>query len=370
MKKLGKILLKILKWILILLVLIIVLFFAVRFVGQTINRQTPEGGINETRYVDINGDSQWISIYGQSTENPVLLYLHGGPGSQTSDLDYPVLRKLSDIYTVVDWDQRACGLSWRPEQWGTQVTYEELYSDAVAMTEYLRKEFGRDKISVMGISFGAALGANLVLDHPEYYEELFALSLPVDQLEIQRAFKEAALEWTKDDPELREVAERIITEQAQYDSMTLAEQLDAITDQGQINTKYVEANSLSGADVNIIATYIFNPYYSLKDFYNGFYASQPKSVEEYEDYNYYSAVVGLRAEGYKSSVLNRTDYDVPVYIIMGDSDYTVMTPVAKAYYEKINAPRKEYFEVEGGHYMPMLRTEELSAIVHAIAEEN
>ena len=366
MGKLFRILFKIIKWILIVLVLIIALFSAVRFVGQQINRRTPEGGINETRYVDINGDRQWISIYGQDTDNPVLLYLHGGPGSCTSDLDYPVLRKLSDIYTIVDWDQRACGLSWRPEQWGTQVTYEEIYSDAIELTNYLRQEMGKDKISVMGISFGAALGANLVLDHPEYYEELFALSLPVDQLEIQRAFKEAALEWTEDDPELREVAQRIITEQSQYDSMTLEEQLDAINEQGLINSRYISADSLSDADVSLIAAYIFNPYYSLKDYYNCYYASQPKSVEEYEDYNYYAAVVGMRAEGYKFSLLNRTDYQVPVYIIMGDKDYTVMTPVTRAYYDRITAPEKGYSEFEGGHYTPMLQSENLSAVVHAI----
>ena len=74
----------------------------------------------------------------------------------------------------------------------------------------------------------------------------------------------------------------------------------------------------------------------------------------------------MRAEGYKFSLLERTDYQVPVYIIMGDKDYTVMTPVTRAYYERITAPEKGYSEFEGGHFTPMLQTENLSAIVHAI----
>ena len=118
MKKIFKILFKIVKWIFIIIISIIVLFFIVRFIGQKINNRTPEGGINETMYVDINGTKQWINIYGQDKDNPVLLYLHGGPGQATSDLDYPVLRKLSDVYTVVNWDQRACGHSWTKEQKG------------------------------------------------------------------------------------------------------------------------------------------------------------------------------------------------------------------------------------------------------------
>ena len=88
-KKFLKGFVKILKWLLIVLVAIIVLFFIVRFIGQRIYDRTPEGGINEALYVDINGTKQWISIYGQDKDNPVLLYLHGGPGSATSPYDMP-----------------------------------------------------------------------------------------------------------------------------------------------------------------------------------------------------------------------------------------------------------------------------------------
>ena len=101
MKKIFKTVLKILKWVLIIFIVLIVLFFIVRFIGQRINNKTPKGGINETMYVDINGTKQWINIYGQDKDNPVLLYLHGGPGQPTSYEDYPVLRKLSDIYIVI-----------------------------------------------------------------------------------------------------------------------------------------------------------------------------------------------------------------------------------------------------------------------------
>ena len=64
------------------------------------NNRTPDGGINETLYVDINGDKQWINIYGQDKNNPVLLYLHGGPGQATSEEDYAaaarILSKFAD----------------------------------------------------------------------------------------------------------------------------------------------------------------------------------------------------------------------------------------------------------------------------------
>ena len=70
----------------VLAVLIAVVLLA-HIIGRAVNSRTQDGGINESMYVDINGTKQWISIYGEDMDNPVLLYLHGGPGSSTSDID-------------------------------------------------------------------------------------------------------------------------------------------------------------------------------------------------------------------------------------------------------------------------------------------
>ena len=366
MKKCLSVLFKTVKWIFIVIFSVIVLFLIVRFIGQRINNRTPEGGINETMYVDINGTQQWINIYGQNKENPVLLYLHGGPGSATSDMDYPVLRKLSDIYTVVNWDQRDAGHNWNKQQSSTPVTYEQLFSDGEEMTKFLLDYMHTDKITVMGISWGAAFGANMVLDHPEYYDKLIALSWPVDNIEIQKAFKEQALEWTKDDPEFHKKAENIITEQSVYDSMTFDEQLEASKEQYSIEERYCEPDSLFVGDVNLISAMIFNPYWSLKDYYN-IYVTQSNSLnyDNLSDFCYYQCMMKGSWEAF--SVLDRTEYKVPVYTINGNKDYTIMPCVVKEYFDSITAPDKAYYEVEGGHYMPMLLSDQLSETVHEIA---
>lgn len=147
MKKFLKVSFKILKWLFLVLAAVIALFLIIRLIGQKIYSRTPENGINEERYVEINGTRQWISIYGQDKDNPVLLYLHGGPGSSTSTYDYAFTRKWTDVYTVVTWDQRNCG-----------------------MTKYLLDYLGKDKITLLGHSWGTYLGCNLVLEYPEYYE--------------------------------------------------------------------------------------------------------------------------------------------------------------------------------------------------------
>ena len=62
------------------LITAVVIILLVRVGGKIYYSHTPKGGINESLYVDINGTKQWISIYGKDKNNPVLLYLHGGPG--------------------------------------------------------------------------------------------------------------------------------------------------------------------------------------------------------------------------------------------------------------------------------------------------
>ncbi|MDD4363781.1 MAG: alpha/beta fold hydrolase [Atribacterota bacterium] len=170
MKRKGRIILKILKYIGLTLIALLIIFFAVRAVGVTINRKTPVGGINESMYVDINGTKQWINIYGENINNPVLMYLHGGPGSSTSDIDYVITRKWADVYTVVTWDQRNCGKSYDEEQNDIELTRDIFMEDGKGMTEFIRDYLSVDKITILGHSWGSIYGANLVLEYPEYYE--------------------------------------------------------------------------------------------------------------------------------------------------------------------------------------------------------
>lgn len=83
---------KITKVLLLSLFALVLLILAAHAIGYFINNRTPKGGINESMYIDINGTKQWVNIYGESKNNPVLLYLHGGPGSSTSEIDYAFTR--------------------------------------------------------------------------------------------------------------------------------------------------------------------------------------------------------------------------------------------------------------------------------------
>ena len=181
---------KIIKWLLSVILILIVTLFIVRAIGKAIYNQTPDGGINKSMYIDVNGTRQWINIYGKDMDNPVLLYLHGGPGSATSDIDYAFTRKWSDVYTVVTWDQRNCGKSYDAGQNDTVLTRELFMADGKEVTEFLLNYLSKDKITILGHSWGSIYGANLVLEYPEYYECFIGTGQLVDYLENEEAFIE------------------------------------------------------------------------------------------------------------------------------------------------------------------------------------
>jgi len=65
--------------------------------------------IDEGKYVELGGIDQWVTIRGENRDNPVLLFLHGGPGDATNPWSYAVFRSWLRHFTVVQWDQRGTG---------------------------------------------------------------------------------------------------------------------------------------------------------------------------------------------------------------------------------------------------------------------
>ena len=349
LKKILKVFFKTLKWLLIALAAVIVLFFIVRLIGQKIYDRTPEGGINEQMYVDINGTKQWISIYGQDRDNPVLLYLHGGPGSSTSTYDYAFTRKWSDVYTVVTWDQRNCGKSYSSDQNDTTLTYDLMMSDGLEMTKFLLDYLGKDKITLLGHSWGTYFGCNLVLAYPEYYECYIGTGQLVDFYQNEIAFKKEAIRWAGDDEESKRLIEKLNIDDFSTEYFMA---------RNTLMEKYGYHMLVDGTDYNLIAAQVFNPYYSLGDFYKLFNS----------DFSVYDEFLGSD-EFNKFSLLGRTDYQVPYYNINGDKDYQTNYLIAQDYFESVNAPRKEMYIMENTtHGLLESRSEEFSAILHEIAQ--
>ena len=145
-------------------------------------------GIDEERFVQINGIEQWITIRGQDRRNPVLLILHGGPGTPFSYL----LRQFQPMernYVVVQWDQRGGGktLARNGGVVDPSIDMARMVSDGIAVSQYLRQHLHRDKIVLVGHSFGSELGARMAYARPDLFAAFVGTGVvAITQLDWER----------------------------------------------------------------------------------------------------------------------------------------------------------------------------------------
>ncbi|GLQ90420.1 alpha/beta fold hydrolase [Dyella flagellata] len=136
------------------------------------NRIVAPNGVQELVKVPINGIDQWLSIRGRDRRNPILLVLHGGPGSPNIPDDYLYQSPWEDYFTVVQWDQRGAGKTYAAnaeQQMAPGMTVEGMTDDAAQVVQYLRTRFDKQKIFLMGHSWGTVLGTRLAQQHPDWF---------------------------------------------------------------------------------------------------------------------------------------------------------------------------------------------------------
>jgi len=126
-----------------------------------------EDGINRLEQVELGGVKQWISMRGINRRAPVLLFLHGGPGSANLAKLRLQVPELEKHFVVVNWDQRGAGKSFSPGFDPSALSREQLVSDAHELVLYIKERFGVEKIYLMGFSWGTVLGLSLVDQYPD-----------------------------------------------------------------------------------------------------------------------------------------------------------------------------------------------------------
>ena len=147
--------------------------------------------INLSQAVEIGGIKQWINIKGTNGSNPVLLFLHGGPGNSAMGYAERFTNELQKHFVVVQWDQRESGKTAKLNKSDKALTVAVMEEDAIEMINYLRTRFAQDKIYLMGHSWGGFLGLTVAAKHPELLKAYMAISPMVYQIESERL----SLDW-------------------------------------------------------------------------------------------------------------------------------------------------------------------------------
>ncbi len=149
---------------------------------------TPDG-IDETLVMTLGGARQVVNIRGADRANPILLYIHGGPGSVEMPMAWSFQRPWEDFFTVVQWDQRGAGRSYPlndPAVIAPTLRLERYRDDAIELIEQLRTRLGQDKAFVLGHSFGSAVGLAVAGKRPDLLHAYIGMGQVIDFRENER----------------------------------------------------------------------------------------------------------------------------------------------------------------------------------------
>ena len=336
--------LKVVKWIGVVVVgLIMALIMVIgiaRISTYTSNRINTANGVDEGVYVTLGGQEQYLLIRGKDIDNPVIIWLHGGPAGPDAYTNYVFQQQLIDSYTVVNWDQRGCGRTYfrniDRDPNNETATFEQTQIDLDDLVNYLCERFKKDKVIIIGHSYGTAVGSQYAITHPDQVAAYIGVgqlvSFDSEVYSYEDALQKAIA--SGDDTSAMEFAY-----QEFLDDKTLMNMLKL---RGQVSEYHISEKS----DNNN------TPWFAIKSPYMGiddirWFLKQVESTEDFISLNknLFDYIMGIDVREYGMN------YQVPVGFMSGSDDWTTPVKYTSDYYDLITAPEKQMQLIDGcGHY--------------------
>lgn len=310
---------------------------AVAIIGNLREIVSPDG-LQAIETIPIGGIDQVVSIRSQDLRNPVIIYLHGGPGFVEMPLDWWWGRGWDEYFTVVHWDQRNAGKTFvasGPND-PTLLTVERFQRDAEELVQWALRRFGKRKVFVIGHSWGSMLGLKLANEHPEWLHAYIGMGQLTDGLESERR----GWTWTMEQARADDNAEAIRDLQAiaPYAATTGPVPVEAILLQRKWLNHYGGAAwRRKGAEFEAAAISLA-PEYSDEDVRLAFQGQQTVSD-------------ALLPEILSTDLSTIQTLEVPLILLLGRHDINVSSEVAAEWFAGVTAPSKQlvWFERSGHH---------------------
>ena len=301
-----------------------------------------ESSLSEKFVMDVNGAANGFFINSKNTDNPVLLFVSSGPGTD----DYVFTEKYKDMqleeyFTVVYWDYRYMGIAYDKKADVSKITLENLLDDTYFVTEYLKDRFKKDRIYIMGFSGGTHIALREAARHSENYIAYIGMA-------------------------------QCVTDSTDNDTLIYNFMKEAFTKRNQkVKLKQLEASVDHNEDGSVKCKNWYDFVYLLHDAGGGTIRDKGefegivwpiltcRCYTVPEKMNYITAMKMYRTTPL-SKELDNYDYrksithlEVPAFFISGEYDYNCPWELVQEYCEKLDAPDKGFYKIKNSAHSPL-----------------
>jgi len=304
-------------------------------------------GISSLEEITLGDLKQWIFIRATDKNNPVLIFLHGGPGapimgmSSSRKLDAELIKH----FTVVHWDQRGAGKSYHSEIPFNSMTWARLVEDCNELIDYVRNKFNTQKVFIVGHSSGSIIGIKIAHKYPEKLYAYIGVGQIINDYEQQKLSYNFILEEAEKSGDVK-IQNKIkaIGPPPHVTSEKLNEKEGFIFRYGGVlhDNRFKKMSA-------IMLDFLTSPEYSLLEGFNsaklkGFYFSVNAMWEEINDVNLEKEIQSIK---------------VPIYFFEGKYDMATPTVLAKNFFDSLDAIKgKKLIIFENSAHIPMIEEKE------------
>ena len=306
-----------------------------------LERIVTPNGVQETFEVILGGARQVVNVRGADRANPVLVFVHGGPGAVEMPVAWTFQRPWEDFFTVVQYDQRGAGRSFPLNDLkalAPTLTPDRYRDDAIELISLLRRKYGKRKVVLVGLSWGSIVGLSVAEKRPDMLYAYVGIGQVIDFRENERIGFAWTIDAARRDGNAVAVAElealRPYPGPGPFD-------LTKTAIERKWNVRYgALAAGRSDADFYMHAGRI-SPEYTFAD---------RKAWDDGSEFT--MTALWPQLADISFAKLNRVG--IPVVLFLGRHDYTVPSPIAAEWFERLRAPSKTVVWFENSAHLPMV----------------
>ena len=291
--------------------------------------------------IELNHSKQWIFVRGFDLTKPLLLFLHGGPGSTSTAHIRKFLPELEQEFVVIHWDQRGAGKSFAAGRHGKHFTVEQMIADVGALSHLMLERFNRTKLYLIGASWGTYLGIEAIKRWPQYYHAYLGAGQIVSQGEGEQISYDFIMQRAE--------------EQQDQEAIDLLHQIGRPPFPPRKHVKYLMKQR------DLLMKY--GGSFRNKEVQRKF--ADASIIRNQAEYNWIDKINWVRGQ-YRSErilgpVFRQVDFrksaqtlQVPVLIVQGRYDMQTPTELVIDYFEILETPAKKLYLFEESAHIPMV----------------
>ena len=319
--------------------------------GRITNKNHAE--VCEKTFLDVNGTKLGMVIKGAKADNPVLLFMGGGPGIPEYWMEYEYPTGIDEYFNVCYLCYRGTALSYDPDLPPETLTSEQMKLDAVGVTDYLRERFGQEKIYLMGHSFGTTIALKLAAEYPEKYKAYIAMSMSVDKVRSERkAYHYMPEQYKKDGNK------KMVSEMEQYYDMFSDESVEPDMSCEKMHLYFAKTRDKAMHENGVgtlhnmdsVITGIFFPTLKMTDF------TQKERLNIWRGKSFVSKAE-VSSGNFKAADVTK-QLDIPFYVLAGKYDMTTDYELQKEYFQLVQADIKGFYTFEDSAHSPLFEEPE------------